>query len=383
MDHPDLRAKVEQGLKDAGNRPQEFLNALYSVGGQMPAKQETYENVPIGAHGTVRITKNAQGKETGREMFSPAAGTEKVGPTAQALKDIGNVEGLSEADKAKAVRVKLGLEAKPSAAGGEGKGATAQKLKAIEESDLSDADKVQAKRAVLMGAGAAGLGSREAVFTNRILISANEAAKDLANIARLPIKSDTGFFGGRKQGPTLFDAGKEALTQAMTSQEVQSYNTRSAGLQRSMAAIEAAGLAPSGTLSHQMEAVQFHAGDSQQTRLEKLAQTRQIIDAGLETTLANPKLGDEQRTHVASILDSLHKAIPFTIEDIDKLGTLQDRNPKATLNDVMKSHGLGKPKAAAAGAAGAAGGPAVGAVQGGYRFKGGDPAAQANWEKVQ
>jgi hypothetical protein len=155
----------------------------------------------------------------------------------------------------------------------------------------------------------------------------------------------------------LFDAGKEALTQSMTSQEVQSYNTRSAGLQRSMAAIEAAGLAPSGTLSHQMEAVQFHAGDSQQTRLEKLAQTRQIIDAGLETTLSNPKLGDEQRTHVSSILDSLHKAIPFTIADIDKLGTLQDANPKATLNDVMKTHRLNKPQApTAAPVSGMAGG---------------------------
>ncbi len=357
MDHPELRAKVEQGLKEAGNRPQDFLNALYSVGGQMPAKQETYENVPIGAHGTVRITKNAQGKETGREMFSPAAGTEKKGPTAQALADIASTEGLTPEEKEKAKRVKLGLEAKPSAAGGEGKGALAQKLKQIEDSDLSDADKVQAKRTALMGAGAAGLGSREAVFTNRILIAANETAKDLSNIVRLPIKSDTGVFGGRKQGPSLLDAGKEALTQAMTSQEVQSYNTRSAGLQRSLAAIEAAGLAPTNTLSHQMEAVQFRAGDSQQTRLEKLAQTRQMVEAGLETTLSNPKLGDEQRAHINSIIESIRKAIPFTIEDVDKLGVLQDRNPKATLNDVMKSHGLGKPKAAAPAAAGAAGAP--------------------------
>jgi hypothetical protein len=27
--------------------------------------------------------------------------------------------------------------------------------------------------------------------------------------------------------------------------------------------------------------------------------------------------------------------------------------------------------------------PAVGTIKGGYRFKGGDPASQANWERVQ
>lgn len=342
FEDPAMLARAKQGIVEAGDAPNKFLQAFYAVGGKAPTKIESYENIPLSKYGNLRITKNAQGVETKREMLgAPSAGTESAGPLAKKIADIDASE-LSAADKEKAKRIAYGVEKLPASAEG---GALMQKLKQIEQSDLSDSDKVQAKRTVLMGAGAAGLGARESVFTNRILLSANEAAKDLANIARLPIKADTGIFGGRKQGPSLFDAGKEALAQSMTSQEVQSYNTRSAGLQRSMAAIEAAGLAPSGALSHQMEAVQFRAGDSQQTRLEKLAQTRQIVEAGLETTLSNPKLDDGQRKHIASIIDSLHTAIPFTIADIDNLGVLQESDPNATLASVIKQHKLNKPKA--------------------------------------
>lgn len=111
MEHPELRAKVEEGMKAAGDTPNAFLRALYASGGNMPAKQETYENVQIGPRGVLRITKNAQGVETGREVIAPPEGTgvgQAPGPLAKKLRDI-EASDLSDADKAKAKQVAAGV----------------------------------------------------------------------------------------------------------------------------------------------------------------------------------------------------------------------------------------------------------------------------------
>ena len=181
------------------------------------------------------------------------------------------------------------------------------------------------------------LGNRESVFISRVMLSANEAAKDLSNVVRLPTTASRGVFGGRQQGPSLFDAGQETLANKMTTQEVQSYNTLSAGFQRSLAAIESAGLAPSGTLSHQMDAVIFKEGDTNFTKLQKLAQTRQIVEAGLETTMSNPKLAKAQRDHIEEVLTSIRKSVPFTQGELITLQERQQINPNTTLADVMKA----------------------------------------------
>lgn len=185
------------------------------------------------------------------------------------------------------------------------------------------------------GAGGATQSGREAIFTQRVIQSANQASKDLHNVVQLPMTASTGVFGGRKQGPGLFDATKEVLANKMTSQEVQSYNVMSTGFQRSLAAIESAGLAPPGSLTHQMDAVLFKEGDSNLTKLHKLAQTRQIVESGMETVAENPRVSEMEKKHAKSIVDSLREAVPFTHEDLIKLQAAQEINPKATLKDVV------------------------------------------------
>jgi len=180
------------------------------------------------------------------------------------------------------------------------------------------------------------LGAREQVFLQRTMTSANEAAKDLENVVQLPMSSSTGWMGGRQQSTSILGATKEALANKLTSQEVQSYNTLSSGFQRSLASIEAAGLAPSGTLSHQMDSVIFKEGDTNYTKLEKLAQTRQIVEAGLESTLANPRIPEDQRKHMEDVMASIKKSVPFTQSDLIVLQNAQEKNPKVTLKDVMK-----------------------------------------------
>lgn len=212
-----------------------------------------------------------------------------------------------------------------------------------------------------VGAGASGQAGREAVFTQRILQSANQAAGDLENVAKLPLSSSTGIFGGRKQGAGLMDATKEVLANTVTSQEAQSYAVKATGFQRNLASIEAAGLMPSGSLTHQLDAVIWKEGDTNLTKLQKLAQTRQIIDNGLDAMSANPRISDQEKQKMQEVRDKVAKAVPFTHDDLDRLQAAQTKNPNATLKDVMLK---------------------AGTVKGGYRFKGGDPADKANWDKV-
>ncbi len=181
------------------------------------------------------------------------------------------------------------------------------------------------------------MGSREQVFLGRILSASNQAAKDLSNVVELPMTASSGVFGGRKQGGGLLDATKEVLANKMTDQDAQTYNALSTGFQRNLAAIESAGLAPNGSLSHQMDSLIFKEGDFNSTKLHKLAQIRQIVEAGLETALANPRMPESQRKHAEDVIASIQESVPFTQKDLLRLDIAQAKNPDATLKDVMES----------------------------------------------
>lgn len=189
--------------------------------------------------------------------------------------------------------------------------------------------------------GAAGLGGRESVMFQRVMNSANSATEALKNISELPVGASTGVFGvGASPGTSLFASAKGALTNALSSQEVQDYNTMLAGVSRNLSTIETAGLAPNGSLTHSMDAIQLREGDSNLTKLRKLAEMRQIIVKGIETNTSNPKLPKDQKDLVNGIIDQVKTAIPFTQHDITELQRRQNKNPSTTLQDLMKEQGL-------------------------------------------
>jgi hypothetical protein len=182
-------------------------------------------------------------------------------------------------------------------------------------------------------------GARESVFTQRLIQAGNQASKDLENVVKLPIKVTRGPFGafGSVTQPSFLDAGKVALGNKMTSEDSQVYNAMSTGFQRTLAAIESAGLMPSGSLTHQMDAVIFKPGDTELAKLHKLAQTRQIVESGMEVILTNPRISDSEKGIVRNIVQRLQKAVPFTHSDLIELSRKQQENPEATMRDVMKS----------------------------------------------
>lgn len=188
----------------------------------------------------------------------------------------------------------------------------------------------------VMRAGAIGTaGSRESTFNQRIILAGNQAAKDLANVVELPTTVSTGFFGGRKQGPGLLSAAKEVLANTVTGQEAQLYNSMATGFQRSLAAIESAGLMPSGQLTHQMDAVMLKEGDTNLTKLSKLAQVRQIVEAGMEVLVVNPRVSDAEKEKAQDIINNVRKAVPYTQKDIIKLH--QSEDDAVTLRDIIKT----------------------------------------------
>ena len=193
--------------------------------------------------------------------------------------------------------------------------------------------------------GTAGqIGSREAVYVNRALSSANMAVRDLSNIARSPSSVSSGVFGGRTQGPSLLNASKEVLANELTSSEVQQYNVKIAGLTRNLATLESQGLAPSGSLTHQMDAVVFKEGDTNFTKAMKLAEARQIVESSMEVIQANDRAPKSAKDLADKIVTDVTKAIPFTIEDLDNLQA--SKNKKATINDFVNKQGAAKASAA-------------------------------------
>ncbi len=183
---------------------------------------------------------------------------------------------------------------------------------------------------------------REKVFSERIVTSANEAGRAIKNITELPVGASTGILGvGASPGHSIFQATKDVLRNKMSSQEVQDYGTMLAGVRRNLATIETTGLTPSGALTEGFASLELREGDTQLTKLRKLAEMRQIVDAGLEVQLADPAIPDTIKDVMHKVLDTVHEAVPYTQHDVTVLQRAQQQDPKMTLGDLVKKDQLG------------------------------------------
>jgi hypothetical protein len=201
--------------------------------------------------------------------------------------------------------------------------------------------------------GAPGTGGRESVYTARVLQSANQAALDLSNVAKLPATTSLGMFsrlGGENPNATLMQTTKAMLGNTVTDNEAQLYQTMSTGFQRTLAGIESSGLAPSGSLSHQMDQVIIKPGDTELNKLSKLAQTKQIIISGMQVLQDNPRVSQEEKGRAQKIIDQVNKAIPWDQEDI--IAFSQSKDPKATFSDYAKKTVSKDDKSSGGGASG-------------------------------
>lgn len=183
--------------------------------------------------------------------------------------------------------------------------------------------------------GGAGGGRAQTQF-DRILTNANLGTKALENIAKLPVTTNRGIFGSSEPGTSLLGSAKSALGNTVTTGESQRYRVLTSGLKRNIATIEAAGAAQGLVgLTKAMDQVEAVPGDTYLTTLSRQAETRQIIEEGLNTFLSHPSISDKQKDLVRDIIKRAQKAIPFTQDDITILE--QSTNPDLTLHDVLKA----------------------------------------------
>ena len=59
-------------------------------------------------------------------------------------------------------------------------------------------------------------------------------------------------------------------------------------------------------------------GDSQATKLRKLATMRQNADNGVDALLSNPRIGQEQRDQLIGIKERLATAVPYLPKEVTK-----------------------------------------------------------------
>lgn len=233
------------------------------------------------------------------------------------------------------------------------------------------------------------MGAREAQMFNRVIGGAKQAQVTLGNLVNLPVGASAGFLGlGSKPGQSIFTAVKDNFRNTVASQDVQTYNSMLAGLERNLAFIEGHGLAASDTFAGSYDNLTLREGDTEFTRLHKLAEIAQTIEAGLDPYLVNPRVPEKQKQYIRDVIEYTRQAIPFDHNDV----TLLERTPGAvTLGDLIKQKGLDQGAAPAAPAAPEAGAPAaapeVGAIEYdengvGWQFGGGDPADPNNWYQV-
>jgi len=183
-----------------------------------------------------------------------------------------------------------------------------------------------------------GLGGRDGVMFQRVTSAANAGVKAIENIAELPIASSSGWLSGRGEPHSLFGSVKDVLAQKVTGQDAQTVNVMFSGLSRNLATLETAGLSPGGSLTHSLENLKLNEGDTQMTKIRKLAEMRQIVEENLSPNLANPKLAPTQKELVQNIITKVQKAVPFTQHDVTQFES--SKNPRATIMDFAKSSGV-------------------------------------------
>jgi hypothetical protein len=172
----------------------------------------------------------------------------------------------------------------------------------------------------------------------RITTGAHDIASELENIVKLGTGASAGFLP--KAGAMGTPLG--ALARGVTSQEVQSYKTAGVGLSRALASLEAAGLAPPGGLTSQMEGLQLAQGDTQLTKLQKIGSIAQQSQNAMDAILASPLLSDKQRAEVQGLKARIQAAVPWTPANVIDL--VNSGNPGMSLGALAQSRGLA-PKA--------------------------------------
>lgn len=185
-----------------------------------------------------------------------------------------------------------------------------------------------------------------------------QGATALSNAVRQPSGATAGLFADMKAGHTPLESLVRNATTAVTPEEDQNMNTILSGLEQNLAIVDNSGRVANQAYVDAMHRVVAIPGNTIGARYLKLAEARQVLENGLQSWADTASLNDQQKAALQRNLDTIQKAIPFTVQDVQ--GALGKVAPAPTIGDKIKSFfGGTTPDAAraAAPAAGATGDP--------------------------
>jgi hypothetical protein len=162
-------------------------------------------------------------------------------------------------------------------------------------------------------------------FGNIIATNVNEAVGSISNIVMLPESSTTGFFQGRNTSG-LINAPLGALTNNLTSEDVQRYNVEIGNFGKFASRVVSGGRVVPATVQKDFdEQYKLREGDKPLTVLTKIAQMRQTLERASEVYIADPKTPEGIRDIYQKGLSEIRTAIPFTVNDINNIAKEKDK----------------------------------------------------------
>jgi hypothetical protein len=158
----------------------------------------------------------------------------------------------------------------------------------------------------------------------------------------------TGIKGGTTTGILPFLSTKEGITnflstkagRQLTSDDAKILDVYYTGIGRNLAAIEASGAATGLVgLTKTFESLKPMVGDSNYVVAAKLADAKRVVEETMKAAISSGTLTADQKKTVGELVARIEKAIPFTIEDVNKSVT----KGKPTIGQVTQKAVQGKP----------------------------------------
>ena len=183
------------------------------------------------------------------------------------------------------------------------------------------------------------ISGREARYADTLQIAANEAQTSIHNLMTMPITVTAGIFGSEHGGSKgdLFGAPIAALKNKMTTSDVQRYNSEISNVGKYYSTMLTGGMVTGATkaASDQFtEQFRIKEGDTESTKLQKLAQMRQTFEKVVDVKLKSRATPPEQMPLWNEMLANVRRDIPITVEDVNKLA--HKGSSKELIGSVIK-----------------------------------------------
>lgn len=381
---PAARAKIEAGLKELGAESNSFLGAYYAMKGNPNSLLPPGETDPVSKK-IAAVTKLAKEQFDGdfKKAMLAYEGRTELGPLARKLADI-EASGLSPEDKAVATRIAaMGTKA---VLGSGGKGSSA----------------------ALGGAEAPGVGPEAIDFWARAVIAGDrdwqvglarsKSGSQLIEAVKRRVPELAKEMGLQPQDIGTVRAQKAALDKTLKELTVRSEAVElfASKVEKDMktfdALLDKASTGAPTILSRPINVLRREFSSPELAQLDlaakQVATEYERLITGGALSIAQLHVGaqeDARKLINGDMTPKQARAVMETMHAEMKNAREAAHESRKRVSDQMRNLGTGVPDTGGAAPTAAAkpAPPAVGTVKSGYRFKGGDPADKANWERVQ